>query len=282
MAEAARNLSCVGAEPIAVTDNLNFPSPETPKGYWQMALACRGLSNACRALGTPVTGGNVSLYNETRADDGSLQPIHPTPVVGMVGLVEDLDHSGGLAWRQPGDRVVLLGISTHEDCHAGIGLAGSSYQGIVHGLLTGRPPTVDLELEVQVQAFVRQAFAQGLLASAHDSSDGGLAVALAESALASGLGVDLNLPQGSARLDRVLFAEGGARIVVSVCAEHWSDWQAFVDSQEHQSVPVTEIGTVADHGCFRIDVGSHPVIDLPVDQLREQYEQAVPRRLSAV
>jgi phosphoribosylformylglycinamidine synthase len=120
------------------------------------------------------------------------------------------------------------------------------------------------------------------LASAHDSSDGGLAVALAESALASGLGVDLNLPHGSARLDRVLFAEGGARIVVSVRAEQRSAWQALVTSQEYQSVPVTEIGTVADHGCFRLAVGKLPVIDLSVETLREQYEQAVPRRLGAV
>ncbi len=282
VAEAARNLSCVGAQPIAVTDNLNFPSPETPRGYWQLAMACRGLSHACRTLGTPVTGGNVSLYNETRADDGSLQPIHPTPVVGMVGLVEDLDCSGGLAWRQPGDLVVLLGVSTDEEGNEGLGLAGSSYQGVVHGLLTGRPPSVDLELEGQVQALVRQAFAQGVLASAHDSSDGGLAVALAESALASGLGVDLNLPRGSARLDRVLFAEGGARIVVSVRAEQRPAWQALVASQEHQHVPVTEIGTVADHGCFRLSVGQHPVIDLAVESLREQYEQAIPRRLGAV
>jgi phosphoribosylformylglycinamidine synthase len=282
VAEAARNLSCVGAQPIAVTDNLNFPSPETPKGYWQLAMACRGLSHACRALGTPVTGGNVSLYNETRADDGSLQPIHPTPVVGMVGLVEDLDRSGGIAWRQPGDLVVMLGVSTDEEGNEGLGLAGSSYQGVVHGLLTGRPPNVDLELEGQVQALVRQAFFQGVLASAHDSSDGGLAVALAESALASGLGVDLNLPHGSARLDRVLFAEGGARIVVSVRAEQRSAWQALVTSQEHQSVPVTEIGTVADHGCFRLAVGKLPVIDLSVETLQEQYEQAVPRRLGAV
>ena len=245
-------------------------------------MACRGLSHACRTLGTPVTGGNVSLYNETRADDGSLQPIHPTPVVGMVGLVEDLDCSGGLAWRQPGDLVMLLGVSTDEEGNEGLGLAGSSYQGVVHGLLTGRPPSVDLELEGQVQALVRQAFAQGVLASAHDSSDGGLAVALAESALASGLGVDLNLPQGSARLDRVLFAEGGARIVVSVRAEQRPAWQALVASQEHQHVPVTEIGTVADHGCFRLSVGQHPVIDLAVESLREQYEQAIPRRLGAV
>ncbi|HYP04262.1 MAG TPA: phosphoribosylformylglycinamidine synthase subunit PurL, partial [Cyanobium sp.] len=110
VAEAARNLSCTGAEPLAVTDNLNFPSPETPTGYWQLAMACRGLAEACAALDTPVTGGNVSLYNETRLPDGSLQPIPPTPVVGMVGLVHDLAQLCGLAWRQPGDTIWLLGV----------------------------------------------------------------------------------------------------------------------------------------------------------------------------
>ena len=93
VAEAARNLSCVGAEPLAITNNLNFPSPETAKGYWQLAMACRGIAEACRGFKTPVTGGNVSLYNETRRDDGRMQPIHPTPVIGMVGLVEDVSHA---------------------------------------------------------------------------------------------------------------------------------------------------------------------------------------------
>ena len=110
VAEAARNLSCVGAEPLAVTDNLNFPSPETPKGFWQLAMACRGISDACRALNTPVTGGNVSLYNETKQDDGTMQPIHPTPVIGMVGGVDDISRVTGLAWQQPGDAIFLIGV----------------------------------------------------------------------------------------------------------------------------------------------------------------------------
>ena len=110
VAEAARNLSCVGAEPLAITDNLNFPSPETPKGYWQLAMACRGIAHACRVLKTPVTGGNVSLYNETKRDDGSLQPIHPTPVIGMVGAVDDLSAVTGLGWRREQDSIVLIGV----------------------------------------------------------------------------------------------------------------------------------------------------------------------------
>ena len=157
VAEAARNLSCVGAEPIAVTDNLNFPSPETPTGYWQLAMACRGLSEACRVLQTPVTGGNVSLYNDTRLPDGSIQPIQPTPVVGMVGLVDNINTLVGLAWPQPaagaaGDHLVLLGVplDTAQDDER-VGLAGSSFLQVCHGLCTGRPPQTDRALEQRAQ-----------------------------------------------------------------------------------------------------------------------------------
>lgn len=126
VAEAARNLSCTGAEPLAVTDNLNFPSPDTATGYWQLAMACRGLSEACSALATPVTGGNVSLYNETRLPDGRMQPIHPTPVVGMVGLVHDLAHVTGLAWRQAGDAIWLLGVPLDESGDGSLGLGAAA------------------------------------------------------------------------------------------------------------------------------------------------------------
>ena len=151
VAEAARNLSCVGSEPLAITNNLNFPSPETPKGFWQLAMACRGISEACKAFQTPVTGGNVSLYNETRRDDGSLQPIHPTPVIGMVGVVEDINKVTGLGWCQPGDAVVLLGVKPDADQDDRVGLAGSSYQQFTLGTITGRPPRIDFDLEKRVQ-----------------------------------------------------------------------------------------------------------------------------------
>ena len=278
VAESARNLSCVGAEPLAVTDNLNFPSPETDRGYWQLAKACRGLSEACRALNTPVTGGNVSLYNETRGDDGTLTPIHPTPVVGMVGMVADIDKVCGLAWRQAGDAIVLLGATADQADDDRVGLGGSSYQGVIHGLLTGRPPRVDLDLEARVQATVRQAIDQGLLASAHDCSDGGLAVALAESTLASGHGADISLAASDTRLERRLFAEGGARIVVSVKTERQADWQALLASAQ---VPSQVLGTVAAHGQLRIEANGESVVDLSVEALVSSFEEALPRRLEA-
>ncbi len=293
VAEAARNLSCVGAEPLAVTDNLNFPSPETPTGYWQLAMACKGLSAACSALDTPVTGGNVSLYNETRLPDGRMQPIHPTPVVGMVGLVHDLGHVTGLAWKQAGDAIWLLGVPLEgsEAAQAGPGvtaldgrltLAGSSYLECIHGLLTGRPPQIDLALERAVQAFLRQAISAGLVASAHDLADGGLAVALAEASMASGLGASVAVPAGSIRQDRLLFAEGGARILVSVAPEQADAWQQALDQAEADglSIPAQPLGQVQASTELLISQAGLALVQLPITQLEQSYEQAIPRRMA--
>ncbi|MFM7236486.1 MAG: phosphoribosylformylglycinamidine synthase subunit PurL [Cyanobium sp.] len=280
VAEAARNLSCVGAEPLAVTDNLNFPSPESATGYWQLALACRGLSEACKALATPVTGGNVSLYNETRLPGGTLQPIHPTPVVGMVGLVADLAHVRGLGWRQAADVIWLLGVPPGDASEERLGLAGSSYQGVIHGLLSGRPPRVDLDLERGVQALLRRAIHADLVASAHDLSDGGLAVALAESCIASGLGAQITLPLSAERWDRLLFAEGGARVLVSVPPEREMAWQALLrDTFPGDAPPATRLGLVSATAELVIRQGDSVAVHLPVSQLQEAYEQALPRRM---
>jgi phosphoribosylformylglycinamidine synthase len=280
VAEAARNLSCTGAEPLAVTDNLNFPSPDTPTGYWQLATACRGLAEACGALATPVTGGNVSLYNETRLPDGRLQPIHPTPVVGMVGLVHDLAHVTGLAWREPGDAIWLLGVPLEENGDERVGLAASSYLEVIHGRLTGRPPLVDLALESVVQAFLRRAIAAGLVRSAHDLSDGGLAVALAECCIASGLGARVQLPAGG-RPDRLLFAEGGARLLVSVApaqAEAW-DQALAAGAAGGQPLPAAAIGSVTAESRLCLNSAAGPLLELELERLRDTYEQAIPGRL---
>jgi len=289
VAEAARNLSCVGAEPLAVTDNLNFPSPDSDTGYWQLAMACRGISEACSALDTPVTGGNVSLYNETRLPDGRMQPIHPTPVVGMVGLVHDLAQVTGLAWKQPGAAIWLLGVPL-EAC-AGPGsmalddrltLAGSSYLECIHGLLTGRPPRVDLALEKAVQAFLRQAISAGLVACAHDLADGGLAVALAEACMASGLGASVEVPAGATRLDRLLFAEGGARILVGVAAEQAQAWQQALDQAGGAglAIPAQRLGQVQASAELVISQADQVLVQLPISELQKSYEQAIPRRMA--
>jgi phosphoribosylformylglycinamidine synthase len=284
VAEAARNLSCVGAEPLAVTDNLNFASPETPTGYWQLAMACRGLAEACLALDTPVTGGNVSLYNETRLPDGRLQPIHPTPVVGMVGLVHDLSQVRGLAWRQAGDAIWLLGVGLQlEPADQRVSLAGSSYLEVIHGLLTGRPPLVDLALEARVQAFLRQAISNNLIASAHDLSDGGLAVAAAEGCLAAGLGAELDLPAGGERLDRLLFAEGGGRILVSVPSQQSDAWQEALAraGAGGAALPAQRLGQVLAEAELRISLAGSSLLRLPIAAMAASYEQAIPRRLGA-
>jgi phosphoribosylformylglycinamidine synthase len=282
VAEAARNLSCVGAEPLAGTDNLNFPSPETPSGYWQLAMACRGLAEACLALATPVTGGNVSLYNESRLPDGRLQPIQPTPVVGMVGLVPDLSRVTGLGWRRSGDAIWLLGVAPEAGeapADPRVSLAAGSYLEVIHGRLTGRPAEVDLNLERSVQAFLRQTIAAALVASAHDLSDGGLAVAAAECCLAAGLAARLELPAGSARPDRLLFAEGGARVLVSVAPEHAGAWRQALELAG-AGVPALELGVVESAGApLTILRGGAVVLQLPLDPLRQSYEQAIPRRL---
>jgi phosphoribosylformylglycinamidine synthase len=281
VAEAARNLSCCGAEPLAVTDNLNFPSPETPIGYWQLAMACRGIATACLELATPVTGGNVSLYNETRLPDGRLQPIHPTPVVGMVGLVHDLARVTGLAWRQAGESIWLLGVpleSAADALDGRLSLAASSYLQVVHGLLTGRPPELDLELERQVQALLRQAIAAGLVSAAHDLADGGLAVAAAECCIASGYGACLALPEGSVRPDRLLFAEGGARLLVAVPPEHGEAWAALLAASGLGGF-AQRLGQVEADPLLRIEQGGLTLLAEPVDHLRQTFETALPRRL---
>ena len=281
VAEAARNLSCVGAEPIAVTDNLNFPSPETPTGYWQLAMACRGLSEACRVLQTPVTGGNVSLYNDTRLPDGSIQPIQPTPVVGMVGLVEDINTLVGLAWPQPGagaagDQLVLLGLplDTPQDDER-VGLAGSSFLQVCHGLCTGRPPRTDLELEQTVQQALRSGIRAGQISAAHDVSDGGLLVAVAEMAVAAGCGAQLSVPSAG-RLERLLFAEGGARVVVSVPEASWSALQTAL---QQAGCPAQSLGRVQADAQLQLRVGDQNVLDVAIDALAHAHQQGLPRRL---
>jgi phosphoribosylformylglycinamidine synthase subunit PurL len=222
VAEAARNLSCVGAEPLAVTDNLNFGSPEKPVGYWQLANACQGIADACRELATPVTGGNVSLYNETLDSQGNPQPIYPTPVIGMVGLVPDLTKICGQSWINSGDVIYLLGNSNAV-------LGGSEYLATVHGTVAGKPPVVNFELEKSVQAVCRHGIRQGWIKSAHDLAEGGLAVALAEACIGNNLGATVQVAiSESQRLDEVLFGEVASQIVVSVSPAEISPWETYL------------------------------------------------------
>lgn len=181
VSEAARNIVCSGAQPLAITDNLNFGSPEKPEIFWQMERAVDGMAEACRVLDTPVIGGNVSLYNENASG-----AIYPTPVVGMVGLIEDTDHITTQAFKQEGDAVLLLGVTKAE-------LGGSEFQYAVHGLTEGRPPELDLATERKLLDAVLAVIRSGLVRSAHDLSEGGLAGALAESCISGSIGANIEL-----------------------------------------------------------------------------------------
>ncbi|WP_340537317.1 phosphoribosylformylglycinamidine synthase subunit PurL [Nocardioides sp. GXZ039] len=233
LAEAYRNVAAGGAVPLAVSDCLNFGSPEDPAVMWQFAEACRGLKDACLALGIPVTGGNVSLYNQTAET-----PILPTPVVAVLGVVDDVTKRTPSAWPsvegdQPGHRVFLLG-ETRED------LDGSEWAHVVHGHLGGLPPAVDLDAEKRLAALLHEGGQElGLLASAHDLSDGGLAQALVESALGNLCGVRVDLAGVHADPFVALFAETPGRVLVSVAA---ADVDALTDLAARHDVPLTGLG----------------------------------------
>jgi len=210
VAEATRNVVCTGALPLAITDCLNFGSPEKPENFYQLERAVRGMADACRALGTPVVSGNVSLYNESNG-----VAIPPTPTVGAVGLIDDVSTALTMAWGV-NQRIFLLGPLAAT-------LGGSEYLATLRDTIAGAPPTLDLDLEVRLQRCVLALHKAAFLFSAHDTSEGGLAVTLAESAMAGGIGatisqeaLDALLSANGGRVDRALFGEAGSRIVVTL------------------------------------------------------------------
>jgi phosphoribosylformylglycinamidine synthase len=211
IAEAARNLACSGARPLAVTDNLNFGNPYKPENFWQLREAVEGMAQACRAFATPVIGGNVSLYNESPAG-----VVDPTPTVAMVGLIAREEWIVTQYFKSEGDVVLLLGEFGDE-------LGGSHYLKVVHGLKAGRPPRLDYDRELGLHDFVREIISAGFVRSAHDCSEGGLAVAIAESCFnpAGSLGAQIDLSSaGERRLDELLFNESQSRIVISTVPEN--------------------------------------------------------------
>ncbi|HBE36645.1 MAG TPA: phosphoribosylformylglycinamidine synthase subunit PurL [Cyanobacteria bacterium UBA11368] len=277
VAEAARNLSCVGAEPLAVTDNLNFGSPEKPIGYWQLASACRGIADACREFKTPVTGGNVSLYNETLDSEGNPQPIYPTPVVGMVGLIPNLARICGQSWQKSGDLIYLLGKQDN------VTLGASEYLATIHDTVAGKPPIVDFDLERRVQAVTRDGIRNGWINSAHDCAEGGVAVALAEACLGNRLGAEVNFnvtQDTSVRWEGLLFGEGGARIIVSVSPESAQTWESYL--QDNLADAWEKIGQVGNTDSnLRILTGDRiPLIDASMADMSDRYYNAIERRLN--
>jgi phosphoribosylformylglycinamidine synthase subunit PurL len=263
VAEAARNIVCVGARPRAITNNLNFGNPLKPEVYYQLREAVLGMGEACAAFETPVTGGNVSLYNENPGG-----AIHPTPVVGMIGVLDDIDRHLTMGFKAAGDAIVLLGRNTDE-------LGGSEYLSVVHGVVAGDAPAVDLEGERRLQELVLDLNGRALLLSAHDCSEGGLAVCLAECAMAGDgqFGIDVEL-RDALPLAPLLFGEAQGRIVVS-CPPSNAD--TVVAAAGAAGVPAALLGTVGEaDGAFVIRAGD-ATLDLPVASLHEVYFTAIPR-----
>ena len=271
VAEAARNVACTGARPLGITDCLNFGSPERPEVFYQFREACRGIADACRALDTPVTGGNVSFYNESPT--GS---VDPTPVVGMVGLLSRVDRAVPSHARTPGDAVFVLGDTRAE-------LGGSAYWGVCHEFSGGQPPRVNLEDERRLINLLVTGAERGLFRSAHDCADGGLGVALAEVAMGGpyqeqGFGLEVDLTAHSAPLtaDELLFSESHGRAVITCSAERAAAVQALAGELGVPALRVGSVGPLA--GAFRIVLRDGRVEET-VGRLRELYFGAIPRRM---
>jgi phosphoribosylformylglycinamidine synthase subunit PurL len=264
VAEAVRNLACAGAEPLGMTDCLNFGNPERPEIMWQFQQAIRGMSDACRALGVPVVSGNVSFYNETGE-----KSVHPAPNVAVVGLIPDLDEVPYSWFVEAGHRILLLGESRSQG-QAEFG--GAAWLRLAHGIEQGAPPRVDLAAEARLAELLRTLAFQGTARTAHDLSEGGLAMALAEAAMPRGLGVEVRTDLAPAEL----FGESQGRALVA-CAP--KDLERVLRSAERAGVPAAEIGEVGGAD-LTITCGGERFA-APVEELRRTWETALPRALES-
>ncbi|AMO87071.1 Phosphoribosylformylglycinamidine synthase 2 [Solibacillus isronensis B3W22] len=255
VAEAARNIVCSGGQPLAITDCLNFGNPEKPEIFWQIQKSADGIAEACLALDAPVIGGNVSMYNER-----SGEAVYPTPTIGMVGLVKDLAHVTTQEVKAAGDVVYIVGDTKTE-------FGGSELQKLVEGGISGKAPSIDLTVEAARQQSILEAIQAGLVQSAHDVSEGGVAVALAEKTFAAkGLGLDVALT-GSATT--ALFAESQSRFVLTVKAEHAEGFETIVKDAQ-------KIGTVTDDANIKISSEAGVLVEGTVEEFRSAWKGAIP------
>ncbi|MDY6836276.1 MAG: phosphoribosylformylglycinamidine synthase subunit PurL [Chloroflexota bacterium] len=246
VAEAARNLTCVGAEPLAITDCLNFGDPEKPDRYYQLKECIEGIADACREFGIPVISGNVSLYNETRG--GS---IYPTPIIGMVGLISDMRQYCTVGFKEEGDLVYILGEPNAE-------LAGTEYLEVVHDKVLGCPK-IDIAMEKRLHECCVELIRQGIIRSAHDCSEGGVAVTLAECCMVSGLGFVADTLDVAGRIDAILFGEAQSRIVVSVSEKMARQMEMITQEKD---IPMRKLGNVSKDRLIIAEL-----IDLSVEEL---------------
>jgi phosphoribosylformylglycinamidine synthase subunit PurL len=269
--EAARNVSCAGGRPLGVTDCLNFGSPERPEILWQLAEAVEGIAEACRALELPVVGGNVSLYNETVQAAGTTpQAILPTPIVGVVGLLEDAGAPATQWFKAAGQRVALLGPEA-------VSLGGSEYLWARHGRVAGGLAPLDLQLERRVQGAVRAAIGAGLATAAHDCAEGGVAVALVEACVTgrAPIGCEATLP-AVGRSDQTLFGEGPSRVIVSVEPARQREFEALM---AESAIPWRWIGATGGDR-LRLRVGTATVVDVGLDRLEHAWRTGFERHMA--
>jgi phosphoribosylformylglycinamidine synthase len=266
--EAARNVACTGARPLAITNNLNFGNPTRPEVYFQLSEAVAGIGDACTALGTPVTGGNVSLYNEN--PNGA---VHPTPVIGMVGLIEDIAHVSRAPFASEGDVILLLGTPTNE-------IGGSEYLARIHGVVGGSPPRCDLEAEKQLIDTLVEAIGGGVVNSAHDCSDGGLAVAIAECCIMDStaqFGAQIDLTVFAEVDDRaLLFGEAQARAVVTSTVP-----ETIRRIAAAHGVTCTLIGSVSAPGADLEITTSGRALHVSLAALHDAFHESIPRIMEA-
>ncbi|MGC4378554.1 phosphoribosylformylglycinamidine synthase subunit PurL [Fictibacillus sp. Mic-4] len=259
VAEAARNIVCSGAEPLAITDCLNFGNPEKPEIFWQLEKAVDGMSEACKKLNTPVIGGNVSLYNETNGE-----AVYPTPVVGMVGLVHHIDHITTQGFKKAGDLVYLLGETKPE-------FGGSELQKMLQGKISGKAPELDIEVEAKRQRSLLSAIQKGLVASAHDVAEGGIAVALAECIMDGNVGASVRL---SGDIVSALFSESQSRFIVTVKPENAKEFEALVEA--------AQIGVVTSLPELRIENESgEEIVVCAHEELHNAWKGAIPCLLTS-
>jgi phosphoribosylformylglycinamidine synthase len=271
VAEAARKVACAGATPIGATNCLNFGNPEKPHIMWQFSQTIDGITKACEELDTPITGGNVSFYNETLGEG-----IYPTPVIGVVGILEDVHKTAKMHFAKAGRKIVLLRADEAGDAvDAELEFGSSEYAKEILGAVWGYPPELDIEKEATLQRALVAIIQAGLVESAHDCADGGLAVALVESALPTGVGLNVTLPKQKLALEFLLFGEDASRVLLSCDPIHLPRIQEVAEEYEIFADVLGETGSDR----VEIAVDGQPVISASVRELREAYEGALERAL---
>ncbi|MBI3405419.1 MAG: phosphoribosylformylglycinamidine synthase subunit PurL, partial [Acidobacteria bacterium] len=277
VAEAARNVACTGARPIAATNCLNFGNPEKPEVMWQFSAAIDGVAEACRTLNTPITGGNVSFYNETLG-----KSIYPTPTVGILGVLEDSSRAVSMAFKTDGDVILLVrGLGRGEHVANADEIAkefsSSEYAKTIHGIVGGAPPALDLEAEKNLIEFLVTAAGAGMLRSAHDVSDGGIAVTLAECCFASkGLSANIELGASALPAEAALFGESASQVVISMDPTQVGALDLLA---AQYSVETREIGRVTGGGDFRIEVNGAAGVSAPMESLHDVWANSLQRAL---